>query len=57
MADLDCIGWYEIGEVVEINGTTWICKDNKATHAEDELVRFDKSMDARSARIASGFCQ
>lgn len=55
MPDLDCIGWYEIREVVEINGTTWICKDDRAAHAEDELVRFDKSIDARSARTASGF--
>ena len=57
MPDLDCIGWYEIGEVVEVSGTTWICRDNRAAHAEDELVRFDKSIDARSARIASGFCE
>jgi len=55
--DLDCIGWYEIGEVVKVNGVTGICRDNRAAHADDELVRFDKSIDARSARIASGFCQ
>jgi hypothetical protein len=43
--------------VLEIIGIMGISKFSRAAHGEEELVKFDKSIDARSARIASGFCE